>query len=440
MVIKGSIKHVALILSSAALFYLVHFPQEFCLILKLLRFVANFALDYANVYAESFHAVYSDEIIIKITARIRKVVFSASSVVLLVYCLPELFKKNKMPSSFNWYLRGVVIFSVAGLFVFPSLVGGLGIDYCLHSDRAFMMERDWYYRRLWSLGIGALVGFEGLIMHAVYVWVLAVASMFMTLRVLECGGVRLPMLLSVSFLTISAFMTQYHQPGTIDPALVAGLLLFHYARIGPVAQLSLYSLLLATHELSMFVVLPWTLFVCRDRKLFCGIIAVSIVYVLAALLSYAGNVQQFVASSQVNHLPPWQLIDNQPLFLIVGVLAALKMVGVILLLDIIRQVRAKKWRDVAYVLACCLSATITCILALDTTRMVGLVMLIPSMNALIKQYSSYAFRTCVLLGVNIFVPSVYFYLHVDGLVVEDGVYKEMVSAIMQCYTKVLSLH
>jgi hypothetical protein len=279
----------------------------------------------------------------------------------------------------------------------------MGYGYAEMSVHPFDMPIGWYYKRLLMPALAYIFGFRDI--HLYFIFSMLI-SFLLTLAVWQTikkqlPGVSFPLRLLIFFSVCSLEFVSYHFffPGYVDSLLSILILLIYFYDFPDTSKVILFVLALATHELSVFLFLPFIAFRCPPvHKMICAVVI--FLYCVLYLASYNFKIHDLFLVHRVGGYTILQWIKGNWLIFLCGVLISFKLFWIFLFYGIKESNPAQK----NVLTGILLSGFSCCFLGVDTSRLMAFAFpaLLFSIPVVINKIPRYLF--IAIMAVNTIIP------------------------------------
>ena len=405
------------ILSIFVIFFCVHFPAD-KIKLIFISVINNFSPSLVDYISSNYI-----KILALIIGPFKAFLFFVSLFILFVPLLKEFLidLKNYEKGLLTFLKRASLILIAVSLLVLPLFLKSMGRSYGNISADAFLIDSSVYSKRILMPVIAYFLQLKGPILYFLFTIILIFLFTFLLIYWLDKNKINLNTISIISILSSSFYIFQFQYPGYPDILLFIFFILIMLIKQN-FLKLILFALSLATHEASLFVLIPYFFFF-EDKKIFKKISIISLLYVVLWLISFRFNLSKGLSSQNLGDGWVYEYIVKNSIPYLKGLFFSYKLLWLLILVYPILFIknRIKELLGVGLIF---LGAIIITLLAVDTSRLMGfsfmgfLIILksLNNKNLFISHYLQY------LLIFNLLIPSFYYGVN-TGLVSFSGLYE-----------------
>ncbi len=324
----------------------------------------------------------------------------------------EFFNRKTLLSAFT-------VFVSAGILVFPSRLGIMGVGYAEMSKDPFnfLDASSQIYQRLLLPGIAYFLQFKGPVLFHLFSLLLTFVLILCTLLFLRSRDIQTSFLENLSIAVSTFIITQFQSPGYTEQLSLIIILLMVTVPLGFLPKIAGMALALFAHEVSiLLIVVVAILYFSREEKLW-GCLVV-IVYCTCWLMSFGLDPGKLMAVRTVGGESGFTWLLNHPLRELGGIAASYKLLWIPITFALFNSTYRKQ------IILFIIPGIVATMFGVDTSRLMAFSMLACLTGIVaVKKHSLISERYLQLLfGVNLCLPSVYVGLN-SGLVYFNGLYQ-----------------
>ncbi|HTX20150.1 MAG TPA: hypothetical protein VMG34_15980 [Bacteroidota bacterium] len=311
------------------------------------------------------------------------------------------------------------VFFTAGILVFPTHLGIMGVGYGEMSKDPFGFQdaTNQIYQRLLLPALAYFLQFRGPLLFHIFSLVLTFLLLLAVILYLRTRGIETGFVETLGIAVSTFVITQFQSPGYTEQLALIILLVMESVPLGLGPKIAAAALALFAHEVSILPLIAITLLeFSRKEKAWLGIIV--FLYALSWLASYRFDLMSLMSVRAVGGLPGTTWLFNHPLRELGGILVSYKLLWILIPFALFTRRYA---RETLFLLLPGLVATC---FGVDTSRLMAfslfaflIAIVVVKKDQLIPE------RVLRLLfALNVCLPSVYIGLN-SGLVYFDGLYR-----------------
>jgi hypothetical protein len=409
---------LVILIAILIIFFCAQFPSD-----KTRQFL-NSILSIYNPFGNDNLDLNNDKIFPYIVGPIKALFFSISLVILLLPIIKVIateLKGNNNKLRGNLKQAGFVFLAIS-LLVIPWYLKSMGKSYGNLSIDPFLTNYSLLSNRILMPALAFFLQLKGPLLYFFFTLILIFLFTFLLVFWFDQNCIKMKLFFFVSVLTSSFYIFQFQYPGYPDILLYVFFILILIIKNHNLPKLLLFALSLCTHEASLFVLIPY-FFLFENPKLFKYIVFVSLIYLTIWVFSFSFDFYKGISSHNLGNEWVLEKVINNPAEYIKGLFFSYKLLWLPILIYPFLLFKIKP-KEVIGVILIFLGAILVTLLAVDTSRLIGLsfigfLLMINSfgkLEALNSKFSRY------ILIANLIIPSFYYGIN-TGLVSFPGIYK-----------------
>jgi hypothetical protein len=245
----------------------------------------------------------------------------------------------------------------------------MGYGYAEMSVHPFNIGTGWYYKRLLMPALAYITGFRNIHLYFIFscfVTYLLMLLVWMIVKRLNQFSANVKLLIFFSLCSLEFISYQFFFPGYADSMLAIFLLLIYLFHFSESSKVRLFVLALATHEISIFLCLPFIFLLNNSSyRIICA--SIIFIYCILYLIAFQFNVSALFMVHKVEGLSMMQWIQNNYLVFLCGILAAFKLLWI----PIIYGVKYSPPPERKMIAGILIAAFVCCFIGVDTSRIMA---------------------------------------------------------------------
>jgi len=233
----------------------------------------------------------------------------------------------------------------------------------------------------------------------------------------------------VSILTSGFLLSNLRYPGSPDVFIYSFVLLLFIFPLGELAELSLLTFALASHEASIILFSIIAIFF-KDGKIRVKYFLVIFIYSFIWLVSIRFDLSSLLHTSQIRGFAPLQTIISNPRLELLGIFYTYRLLWILIIVSLVLLIIKRDSRTILQITALIGSGVLMTLIGVDTLRMFSwsFFALLISIKTF-YEYNNPGLQKFlyVILALNLLIAPVYSVLH--GIRPPTGLYQLFYSAI-----------
>lgn len=316
----------------------------------------------------NFSASQTEKLIYRLTPIKASLFFIA--VFYLLWLVRRAFSELIIKINFRFFLPPLIALLLLQLAFWNFSPLSMGYGYAEMSVHPFDMPTTWYYKRLLMPALAYATGMRDI--HLYFVFSCVVTYSFMLLlwvaveKLISESSQYIKFLVFVSLCSLECVSFLFFFPGYVDSLLSILILSVYVFPFSHQAKIVLLVLALLTHEISLFICMPYLLFQCKAGERKTGLL-IMICYCVLYMTAFQFNLKNLLAVHLVSGLTSIQWIGKDIMLFCCGLLASFKLLWIFFFFGIRYGDNKDKKIIVSIILTC-----FTCaLMGVDTSRLMA---------------------------------------------------------------------
>ena len=321
---------------------------------------------------------------------------------------------KKMNVSSVKFRNTLVLFLILCALVLIKGLSGGNVEYADQSSVVFEKGNIiWSFQRFLMPAMAYILFFRGQIFFLIFSFLCVIGMIHLTQLWFAKEEISLKNWQLLSILTSGFLVSNLQYPGSPDVFIYSFVLLLFIFPLGELAELSLLTFALASHEASIILFSAIAIFF-KDGKIRVKYFLVIFIYLFIWLVSIQFNLNSVFHSSQIRGFSPLLSIIADPKMELLGIFYTYRLLWILIIASLVLLTIKRDYRTILQITALIGSGVLMSLIGVDTLRMFSwsFFALLMSIKTLYEQNNPRLQKFLyVILALNLLIAPVYVDLH-----------------------------